>query len=204
MAYQLQPQKAIFDSETGFATVAGWTEVYHYNETTGEFAGVSHDFIYEGVSLPAHSCADAPTPAVEGKAIVRKNNKWVYFSDYRNQKIYSTETGKESIMREIGDIPTGYTLLKPGSEFDMWNGKKWVLDTDKQHQFYVEEAIIKKDRLISDATNQIAYLQDAIDTEIATDDEKTLYLEWKKYRALLNRIDIDAAPEISWPEKPEQ
>ena len=204
MAYQLQPKKAIFDPKTGFAAVAGWTEVYHYNEVTGEFSGVSYNFICEGFSLPAHSCGDAPTQAPEGKAIVRQNNKWVYFNDYRNQKIYSTETGKESIMREIGDIPTGYTLLKPCSEFDMWNGKKWVLDTDKQHQFYVEEAIIKKDRLISDATNQIAYLQDAIDTEIATDDEKTLYLEWKKYRALLNRIDIDAAPEISWPEKPEQ
>jgi hypothetical protein len=46
-------------------------------------------------------------------------------------------------------------------------------------------------------------LQDAIDAEIATDKEKTLYAEWKKYRVLLNRIDVDAAPAITWPEKPE-
>jgi predicted DNA-binding protein (UPF0278 family) len=78
-----------------------------------------------------------------------------------------------------------------------------VLDENKQHQHYIAVATAQKKQLLSEATMQIDYLQDAIDTEIATDEEKALYSLWKKYRALLNRIDIDTAPDIEWPEKPQ-
>ncbi|MBX4132287.1 tail fiber assembly protein [Frischella sp. Ac48] len=61
---------------------------------------------------------------------------------------------------------------------------------------------MKKNRLISEASNQIAYLQDAVDLEIATDEEKTVCAAWKKYRILLNRINVNDAPNIVWPEKP--
>ncbi|OCG36208.1 tail fiber assembly protein [Gilliamella apicola] len=77
-----------------------------------------------------------------------------------------------------------------------------MLDENKQHQHYVAVAAAQKRQLLSEASSQIDYLQDAIDTEIVTDEEKALYATWKKYRALLNRIDVDAAPEIDWPEKP--
>ena len=42
-----------------------------------------------------------------------------------------------------------------------------------------------------------------MDADIATDDEKILFTEWKKYRVLLNRIDVNQAPNINYPEKPE-
>ncbi|ECA4283821.1 phage tail protein, partial [Salmonella enterica subsp. enterica serovar Stanley] len=36
---------------------------------------------------------------------------------------------------------------------------------------------------------KIAPLQDAVDLDIATDDEKAQLDEWKKYRILVNRVD---------------
>ncbi|WP_442903095.1 tail fiber assembly protein [Gilliamella sp. Bif1-4] len=132
-----------------------------------------------------------------------ESDKWTYPADHCGKKIYSIENGAESTVTEIGDIPSNYTLLKPNSEFDNWNGEAWVLDENKQHQHYIAVATAQKKQLLSEATTQIDYLQDAIDTEIATDEEKALCAVWKKYRALLNRVDVDTAPDIDWPEKPQ-
>ncbi|KES17299.1 Caudovirales tail fiber assembly protein, partial [Gilliamella apicola SCGC AB-598-I20] len=148
-----------------------------------------------------NSYLDAPKQVKDGKGIIREGDKWTYPADHRGKKIYSIENGTESTVTEIGDIPNDYTLLKPSSEFDSWDGEKWVLDENKQHQHYVAVAAAQKKQLLSEATTQIDYLQDAIDTDIATDEEKALYSAWKRYRVLLNRIDVDTAPEVDWPEK---
>ena len=200
MKYQLQPETAILD-ERGLTTTAGWAVIYNV-DPKGELLGATYQYLPVGVGVPANSYLDAPKPVKNDKAIVRNGDRWVYPADHRGKKIYLTETGAESTVTEIGDIPNDCTLLKPSSEFDSWNGEKWVLDETKQHQHNVDVATTQKKQLLSEASTQIDYLQDAIDTEIATDDEKTLFSAWKKYRALLNRIDVDAAPEITWPEKP--
>jgi hypothetical protein len=201
MKYQLQPEIAVLD-KNGLTEKAGYAVIYNFDVLTGEFKNASYQYLQVGVGVPANSCIDAPKSVKEDKAIVRQDNKWVYLIDYRGKKIYSTTTGVESTVTEIGDIPTDYTLLKPNSEFDSWNGEAWILDENKQHQHYVNVAIAQKKQLLSEATTQIDYLQDAIDTDIATDEEKTLYADWKKYRALLNRIDVDTVPDTNWPEKP--
>ncbi|WP_340608936.1 tail fiber assembly protein, partial [Xenorhabdus bharatensis] len=46
-------------------------------------------------------------------------------------------------------------------------------------------------------------LQDAVDLDMATKEEKAALLKWKKYRVLLNRVDCSTAPDIVWPEQPE-
>ena len=60
----------------------------------------------------------------------------------------------------------------------------------------------KKSALIAEATNVIAPLQDAVDLDMATDDETKLLLAWKKYRVLLMRVDTSTAPDIEWPTPP--
>ncbi|WP_262499947.1 tail fiber assembly protein [Photorhabdus heterorhabditis] len=62
-------------------------------------------------------------------------------------------------------------------------------------------AKLKKQQLMAEATNQIALLQDAIDLDIATEEEKLALLTWKECRVMLNRIDI--SQEMDWPELPE-
>ncbi|HEB5831519.1 TPA: tail fiber assembly protein [Yersinia enterocolitica] len=61
----------------------------------------------------------------------------------------------------------------------------------------------KKTQLLNDATVKIAPLQDAVDTELATDEEKAQLTAWKTYRVLLSRIDTSKAPDIEWPVSPE-
>ena len=52
------------------------------------------------------------------------------------------------------------------------------------------------------ATSAIAPLQDAVDLDMATEDEATALNEWKKYRVMLNRVKPEDAPDITWPELP--
>lgn len=66
----------------------------------------------------------------------------------------------------------------------------------------VEIADDQKSSLMAEAAVAIAPLQDAVDLEEATDNEKTQLTAWKKYRVLLNRIDTSIAPNITWPTKP--
>lgn len=60
----------------------------------------------------------------------------------------------------------------------------------------------KKNELMAEADKAITPLQDAVDLGMVTDAEAALLLEWKKYRVLLNRVDITKAPDIVWPDKP--
>ncbi|WP_273802774.1 tail fiber assembly protein, partial [Proteus vulgaris] len=66
----------------------------------------------------------------------------------------------------------------------------------------IAEAEQKKQSLLAEANNAIAPLQDAVDLDMATDEEKAQLTKWKKYRVLLNRVDASLAPDIAWPEKP--
>lgn len=94
-------------------------------------------------------------------------------------------------------------MLKPNSEFDSWNGKKWVLDKEKQHQYEIAIAQSQLTQLLNDINEEIGNLQDAVDAEIATEQQTELLKKLKGYRFKLNQIDVDKAPNIGWPIKPE-
>lgn len=61
------------------------------------------------------------------------------------------------------------------------------------------EATAKKAHLRTVADAEIAWRQDAVDAEIATEEESAALADWKKYRVLLMRVDT-AKPE--WPTPP--
>lgn len=63
-----------------------------------------------------------------------------------------------------------------------------------------EAAEKQKQALLATATAAIAPLQDAVDLDMATEDEKAQLQAWKTYRVLLNRVDT-SAPE--WPDVPD-
>lgn len=66
-----------------------------------------------------------------------------------------------------------------------------------------KEADSTKAALIDVAAKAIAPLQDAVELGIATDEETTRLLSWKKYRVLLMRVNPENAPDIDWPPLPE-
>ena len=66
----------------------------------------------------------------------------------------------------------------------------------------IQEAARKKEKLMIESSNLISTLQDAVDLDMATEEEKSKLLAWKRYRVYLNRIDTSAVPDINLPKKP--
>lgn len=60
-----------------------------------------------------------------------------------------------------------------------------------------------KAKLLKQAGESIAPLQDAVDLSMATKAEIASLQAWKQYRVLLNRTDTSNAPDIEWPVAPD-
>ncbi|MCC8380213.1 MULTISPECIES: tail fiber assembly protein [unclassified Xenorhabdus] len=65
-----------------------------------------------------------------------------------------------------------------------------------------KHAEFQKQELLRAANEKIDICQDAVDLSLATDEEKAMLIEWRKYRVLLSRIDCSTSPDIVWPELP--
>ncbi|WP_272457482.1 ECs1072 family phage-associated protein [Escherichia coli] len=129
---------------------------------------------------------------------------------------------------EISKVESRATLLtlldlvlhehrkKFGTPYNQLNGKKALVHLILMKHHWMPKQINKmkfdelllsiQDELtldkISVASEHIALLQDAVDLEIATEEETSLLEAWKKYRVLLNRVDTSTAPDIEWPAIP--
>ncbi|HDS9455791.1 TPA: tail fiber assembly protein [Enterobacter asburiae] len=66
----------------------------------------------------------------------------------------------------------------------------------------VSQATMQKNALMKTASDIITPLEDAAELGIATDEEAAALLGWKRYRVMLNRVDVNTAPDIQWPERP--
>lgn len=192
----------IFDN-AGHATEAGIIRVFHYVTETGEYWTWSDEYIPVGVSIPGSSTLIDPGEDITGHVWVFDGSEWASKEDHRGETMYSTETGAESVVKYIGAIKDGYTTIAPVTPYDKWDGSQWVTDADAKHAADVSAAVRNKNALRSTADDEIAWLQDAVDEGIATDEEITLLAVWKNYRVQLMRIDTKLAPNIAWPPFPE-
>ncbi len=66
-------------------------------------------------------------------------------------------------------------------------------DAEAEKLFRIREAEEIKNSLMQVASEHIAPLQDAVDLEIATEEERSLLEAWNKYWVLLNRVDTSVA-----------
>ncbi|PHM26555.1 tail fiber assembly protein [Xenorhabdus budapestensis] len=202
--YTTNIQMAEFD-ENGLAIVEGWAEVYLCHSQTREFLGKSYDRVPRGFSVVADAYLDAPElPKSDDIAVCRApdGKSWVHIPDYRGKTVYYTETRQETEIDYIGELKPEHTLLPPGTEFDKWDGKKWVTDTTAQHQHAVQQAESQRQSLLHEAEERIRQLERRKRLEMATEQEIALLREWEIYSVKLTDIDISTAPDIAWPEPP--
>ncbi|WP_323667086.1 tail fiber assembly protein [Pectobacterium punjabense] len=190
-------------NERGLAINTGWITVYHVNPATREYQSASYEYVMQGVGLPADSYADEPQLPPVGQALRRAadGKSWEQVPDYRGQTAYSTETRQAQTVAQFGELPDNTTLLKPSSEFDVWNGKKWALDKAAQAAAVLKAAQQELATRKAAATARINELTYAVNLDIATDNEKAALAEWQKYAVLLSRVDVSAA-DIEWPIAP--
>ncbi|AIU88997.1 tail fiber assembly protein [Pectobacterium odoriferum] len=191
-------------NDRGLAMNSGWITVYHVNPVTREYQSASYEYVMQGVGLPADSYADEPQLPPVGKALSRSadGKAWEQVPDYRGQTVYNTETRQAQTVSQFGELPDNVTLLKPSSEFDAWNGKKWVIDKEVQAAAALKVAQQELATRKSAATSRINELTYAVNLDIATDEEKAALTEWQKYAVLLSRVDVSAT-DIEWPTAPD-
>ncbi|WP_322746111.1 tail fiber assembly protein [Providencia rustigianii] len=109
------------------------------------------------------------------------------------------------LKEEYDAIPLGFFDIRENINVTQKMTAKEVdshINPPKSKEQHISEAESKKQSLLAEATEKIAPLQDAVDLDIATDEEIALLKEWKKYRVLLNRVYTSLAPDIDWPQKP--
>lgn len=98
------------------------------------------------------------------------------------------------------DVPKNFPERLDGNW--IFDGKK-IVPRVITAQEVIDQAEEKRAELMGIANQKIAPLQDAVDLDMATNEERALLTGWKKYRVELNRIDTNAAPDIDWPEVPD-
>lgn len=130
-----------FDNK-GFALESGYITVYVVDEQ-GVYTHTESQYISIGCGLAANAVLDEPLTAKEGFAVKRVSGEWEYITDHRGKIVYSTEDKTEFTINELGEIPEGYTEIKPESEYQEWNGKKWVVSEEKLQAVILSEKSAK-------------------------------------------------------------
>ncbi|EAX5118984.1 MULTISPECIES: tail fiber assembly protein [Salmonella] len=175
--------------------------IYNLRSDTNEFIGAGDAYIPPHTGLPAN-CTDIAPPDIPASHIAvfdAETEMWSLHEDHRGETVYDTTTGNQVYISSPGPLPDNVTSVSPDGKYQKWNGKAWVKDEVAETAARLREAEGIKSRLLQTAAEKIAPLQDAVDLEIATDDEKVQLDEWKKYRVLVNRVDTTNP---DWPDVP--
>lgn len=179
--------------------------VYNLSSDTCELIGSGDCFVPANTGLPAFCTNLKPPKEKAGFAVVfdLDNGTWQYVADHRGGTRWNTQNRQMQMIDMLGDIPSDMTEKVPTSDFDKWNGTEWVKDEQAEIDSYIEAAASELKERIGVATDNINTLQDAVDLDMAIDSECDNLKSWRKYRVLLNRVDVSAAPNIDWPVLPE-
>ena len=198
--------KAVLNSEL-IATKAGNITVYNYDGETREYISTSNEYLAVGVGIPAYSCLDAPGTYKAGYAICRSMDlkSWEYVSDHRGEIVYSTETGESKEIKTPGDYPENATTIAPSTPYDKWDGEKWVTDTEAQHSAAVDAAEAQRQSLIDAAMASISLIQLKLQAGLKlTQAETTRLNAVLDYIDAVTATDTSTAPDVIWPELPEE
>lgn len=128
------------------------------------------------------------------KVCYDKNN---IIRSYSNQVDRLFPLGMSVSEVDQADVPEGLNIHGEWA----WNGIK-IIPRELTQDEEIQQAKTRKSELLAETSDIIAPLQDASDLGIVTDEEAASLLLWKRYRVMLNRLDLSTAPAIDWPERP--
>ncbi|EIQ2089380.1 tail fiber assembly protein [Escherichia coli] len=198
--------KVVLNNEL-IAIKAGDITVYNYDGETREYISTSTEYLAIGVGIPACSCLDAPGPYKTGYAICRSEdfNSWIYVPDHRGEFVYSTETGESKEITAPGDYPENTTTIVPLTPYDKWDGEKWVTDTEAQYGAAVKAAEVQRQSLIDTAMASISLIQLKLQAGRKLTQTETIRLNAVlDYIDAVTATDTSTAPDVIWPELPEE
>lgn len=189
--------------KNGLAKSAGTLTVYNFDAISGEFTGSNDEYLAQGVGLPANACITAPPVTEAGRVAVYQDGAWTAVADHRGKTVYSVTDGAAVVINLPGDYPSDTTPLKPATAWDKWDGEKWVTDSAKKKAAATKEARERQAALIAEANSITQAWQTQLRLEIITEADKASLMEWMKYVQAVQAVNIQAYPEITWPQKPQ-
>lgn len=188
--------------KNGLAKSAGTLTIYNFDAVSGEFTGSSDEFLAQGVGLPANACITEPTATEAGRVALYRDGSWLAVADHRGETVYSLTDGAAILIDVPGDYPPDTTPLKPATAWDKWDGEKWITDPAEEKAASIEEARERQAALISEANNITQAWQTQLRLDMITDTDKTSLMAWMKYVQDVQAVNIQAAPDVTWPQKP--
>ncbi|MCX8583462.1 MULTISPECIES: tail fiber assembly protein [unclassified Gilliamella] len=175
--------------------------INYYYDNTNDLKPFTHQLEANDDTLPPDNALRIAPTFKEGYCPCEQEGKWILIEDNREKNAYNIETKETVKIDYLGPIKSGFTLLEP-FDFCKWNGEKWALDEEQKNAFFIKQQQINIADLLSEANNEIDILNDKIELEIATDEDKKLLRKWKLYRIQLKSIDINKL-DIELPVKPD-
>lgn len=162
-----------------FAQETKTVKLYSF-DSHGIYCG-TFDYKWEvGTGIAANSTLEIPPEAQAGFICVWTNQAWELKEDHRDKVVYSILDRSELKVDYIGSIKKGYTLLKPATEFDSWNGTVWIdLRTDQEKLEYTRSqypsltryqflrCLLENGFKASDIEAQIQMIEDEFSRELA-------------------------------------
>jgi len=188
-------------------------KIYNYSSYTKEFSGecdANESPLELGVFLiPALATEIQPPTAGKNETVVFdvNENQWLIVADYRNIKLWNKDTA-ELMSVALGEKPSDInaTQIEPTVDYPKWDveSEAWVTDEAAKLSAQTAEATSKVQQLLSLANEKITPLQDAIDLDIATENEIASLTAWKTFRVLANRVPTQSGypTDIEWPQIP--
>lgn len=156
----------------------------------------------ELAAFPEWAVTEAPPVAEPGHVVFHTGGTWQQIEDRSGQTYYTADGRRQVIPDAYFVLPADCTFIEPASPWDRWNGEQWVTDTDAQQRAAIEQAAQTRQLLRQQADQRIELLNDAAEAGIGEEGDDQRLANWKKYRVLLSRVDIEQAPDIPWPALP--
>ncbi|HEE0140369.1 TPA: tail fiber assembly protein [Citrobacter youngae] len=190
--------------ENGLATQAGEIRVYYYEPSTGEYRGWSDEYINVGVSMPGHSTTIDPGEESPGFVAVFNGTGWEQQPDNRGVTVYSTADRATTVINYIGEIRSGFTTVAPSTQYDKWDGSKWVADTDAQRKAAIADAEKQRSHLLASADKVMLDWRTELMLGEISDANKAKLSAWLAYKNEVKAVNVTTDPgHVNWPAPPE-
>lgn len=188
--------------KNGFALEAGFIKIFYYDGITKEYLGEKEEYVSKGVSISANSTIVNPLREKKGYAVIMDGDQWKYIEDFRGVVAYDKETRLEQTISSLGAFPDNLTKLPPTSQFDEWDGEKWVKNIESEKEFYTMGIKAEITSRLQYATSVIDTLKDLIELDQATEEDEEKLKNWKLYRISLLKFDTNNYIDVEYPVQP--
>ncbi|WP_305817498.1 hypothetical protein [Photobacterium leiognathi] len=107
--------------------------------------------------VPDSAITFAPKPPKDGFAVILTPSKTgtEYIEDHRNKVIYHKSTQEPQTQETLGAIDEQFTLLKPQTQFDEWNGYQWVTNVRDKYVFDYDVVDTRRRQLYSQSVDPL-------------------------------------------------